>query len=159
MPVHLDEVLRAVEESARLKGTEKGAAIHLTTPKDAFYIGDPLYLQQAFQNIADNAVEHVGPGGWLNIAIAGTEEGWRATFADNGCGILPEDLPKIFDRYYSNRRGRRSSSGLGLTIAREIVERHGGTITVHSCLEQGTMFTITLPYSETAADPGEAEKI
>lgn len=160
VPVRLEELLHAVEESARLKGKEKGVTVTLAAPGDAFCLGDPLYLQQAFQNLADNAVEHVEAGGHLDIRAAGGEKTWTVTFADNGLGIAPEELPKIFDRYYSNHHGKRSSSGLGLTITKEIVEHHGGTITAQSCPEQGAEFTVTLPrYPGRADASGGTEKM
>lgn len=145
VPVRLAETLRAVEESARLKGKDKGVTVTLTSPEDAFCLGDPLYLQQAFQNMADNAVEHVEEGGELDISVTGEGESWIVTLRDNGRGIAPGELPRIFDRYYSNHHGKRSSSGLGLAIAKEIVEHHGGTITVESEPGKGTAFSVTLP--------------
>lgn len=160
VPVRLEELLRAVEESARLKGKEKKVVVTLSAPKDAFCLGDPLYLQQAFQNIADNAVEHVEEGGRLDITATEGETTWTVTFADNGLGIDPQELSRIFDRYYSNHHGKRDSSGLGLTISKEIVEHHGGTITVRSQLGQGAAFTITLPrYPEKDFAPDGAEKM
>ena len=74
-------------------------------------------------------------------------------FADNGCGIAIEDLPRIFDRYYSNHHGRRSSSGLGLTIAKEIIMHHGGSIAVTSQPEKGTVFTVKLPRPDETQAP------
>ena len=145
VPVRLEEILRAVEDSARLKGKEKNVTVSLSVPEDAYLKGDPLYMQQAFQNLADNAVEHVEQGGHLDISAVQTGEGWTVTFRDDGCGISAEELPKIFDRYYSNHHGKRSSSGLGLTITKEIVEHHGGRIAVQSRPQEGTVFTITLP--------------
>ena len=156
VPVHLAELLRAVEDSARLKGKEKNVAVSLSVPEDAFCTGDPLYLQQAFQNLADNAVEHVEAGGHLDISVTGAGDTWAVTFRDDGCGITAEELPKIFDRYYSNHHGKRNSSGLGLPIAKEIVEHHGGRITVQSQHQEGTTFTITLPgHQERGSAPEE----
>ncbi len=147
LPVQLGQILRAVADSAGLKGREKGTRIDLTADPDAQCIGDPLYLQQAFQNLADNAVEHMASGGTLTISARRVDEQWEISFRDDGCGIAPEELTVIFDRYYSNRHGKRASSGLGLTIAKEIVERHGGVIGVESVQGQGATFTVTLPQS------------
>lgn len=159
MPVRLEELLENVAETARLKGREKDIQVSLTAQPDAFCMGDPLYLQQAFQNITDNAVEHMEQGGRLEIALRENGPCWNIAFADDGCGIAIEDLPRIFDRYYSNHHGKRSSSGLGLTIAKEIVAHHNGSITVASQPEKGTVFTIRLPrLAETDENQG-AEKI
>lgn len=145
VPVCLTSLLETIGETTRLKGKEKGIQVSLTAQTDAYCVGDPLYLQQAFQNITDNAVEHTQQGGILRLSLQGTDGQWVLTFADNGCGISIEDLPRIFDRYYSNHHGRRSSSGLGLTIAKEIIMRHGGSIAVTSQPEKGTVFTVRLP--------------
>lgn len=145
VPVQLNELLESVAEAAALKGSEKGTRISLSAESDAFCMGDPLYLQQAFQNLADNAIEHVAPNGSLTITLRRQPQGWCIVFTDDGCGIPIEDLPRIFDRYYSNHHGKRSSSGLGLTITKEIIQRHNGSIGVTSHPQKGTSFTVRLP--------------
>ncbi len=72
----------------------------------------------------------------------------RLTFADAGPGIVPEHLPRLFERFYrgdSPRNGKLGGSGLGLAIVKEFVEAHGGTLRVESRLGIGTVFTFTLP--------------
>lgn len=145
MPVSLGELLESVVEAATLKGSEKGVHVSLCAEPDAFCMGDPLYLQQAFQNLADNAIEHVEQEGSLTITLHRQAQMWHIVFTDDGSGIAIEDLPRIFDRYYSNHHGKRSSSGLGLTIAREIIQRHSGHISVTSHPKKGTAFTVKLP--------------
>lgn len=145
IPVQMGELLESVVDAAALKGSEKGIQTSLSTVPNAYCMGDPLYLQQAFQNLADNAVEHLAQNGQLEITLRKTAQLWCIAFTDNGCGIPIEDLPRIFDRYYSNHYGKRSSSGLGLTITKEIIQRHDGTITVASRPEKGTVFTVKLP--------------
>ena len=153
VPVNLTGLLETIAETTRLKGKEKDIRVSLTAQPDAYCVGDPLYLQQAFQNITDNAVEHTHPGGSLWLSLEGTVDQWVLAFADNGCGIAIEDLPRIFDRYYSNHHGRRSSSGLGLTIAKEIITHHGGSIAVTSQPEKGTVFTVKLPRPDETQAP------
>ncbi len=153
MPVRLEELLETVAETARLKGREKDIQVSLSAQPDAFCMGDPLYLQQAFQNITDNAVEHMEQSGRLEISLRGAGACWNIAFADDGCGIAIEDLPRIFERYYSNHHGKRNSSGLGLTIAKEIVTHHNGSITVASQPEKGTVFTIRLPRLTETEEP------
>ena len=84
------------------------------------------------------------PGGKLQIGISGSEEAGELIFqiADSGRGIAKEDLPKIFDPYFTTKA---SGTGLGLAIAHNIIEAMGGTIEVVSELEKGTTFTIRLP--------------
>ena len=77
---------------------------------------------------------------------------------DTGCGIPPEALPNIFNRYWhSSRKGRLASTGLGLSIARGIVEAHGGSIAVTSAVGEGSTFTFTLPIAEGDRSDGAGE--
>lgn len=69
-------------------------------------------------------------------------------FADSGSGIAPEDLPRIFQPFWSRRADGAHGTGLGLPICREIVRRHGGSITVSSTVGEGATFTVTLPWAE-----------
>ena len=108
-------------------------------------------VQQVLQNILENAVAHTGKGG--NITVAATKQGdWvEVSMSDNGEGIPSEDLPNIFERFYRVDRSRARAtggSGLGLTIARRLVEAHGGKITVKSKLGKGSRFSFTLPIAE-----------
>ncbi|MFN7981917.1 MAG: HAMP domain-containing sensor histidine kinase [Vicinamibacterales bacterium] len=119
--------------------------------------GDPFRLEQALQNLAANALRHVPPGGSIGLhgAIDGREVVIRVT--DTGTGIAAAHLPFLFDRFYkveSSRAASAEGSGLGLSIVRAIIERHGGRIDVQSEEGVGTTFTVRLPASEDAADDG-----
>jgi signal transduction histidine kinase len=107
--------------------------------------GDPDRLEQALQNLAANALRHVGESGTITLAAAPAERGIRLTVRDTGPGIAPEHLPLIFDRFYKVDAARKASggSGLGLSIVKAIVERHGGTIRAFN--DGGAVFEIVLP--------------
>jgi signal transduction histidine kinase len=109
--------------------------------------GDPDRLEQALQNLAANALRHAPPGGEIALAAAPVPGGVRLVVRDNGPGIAAEHLPLIFDRFYkvdaARAAGASSGSGLGLSIVKAIVERHGGTITVRN--DGGALFEIVLP--------------
>jgi signal transduction histidine kinase len=110
--------------------------------------GDPLRLEQAVQNLAANALRHTPPGGEvvLDSDVDGTTT--VITVRDTGQGIAPEHLPHVFERFYkadASRSGVASGSGLGLSIVKAIVERHGGTVGVTSVPGSGTTFTLRLP--------------
>jgi len=111
--------------------------------------GDPDRLEQALQNLAANALRHTPDGGTITLAAAPVAGGWRFTVRDTGPGIPPEHLPLIFDRFYKADAARRaaSGSGLGLSIVKAIVERHGGTITARN--DAGAVFEMVLPLSST----------
>jgi len=115
-------------------------------------VGDPDRLEQALQNLAANALRHTPDGGEIVMSADVVSDRLRLRVRDSGEGIPPEHLPLIFDRFYKVDASRKAAggSGLGLSIVRAIVERHGGTVAAHN--EGGAVFDVLLPLS-TAADP------
>ena len=110
--------------------------------------GDPMRLEQALQNLAANALRHTPKGGRVALAAAFEEGAIVVTVSDTGSGIAAEHLPHVFDRFYKvdpSRTGEAAGSGLGLSIVKAIVERHGGTVTATSRPGGGTTFTLTFP--------------
>jgi signal transduction histidine kinase len=110
--------------------------------------GDPDRLEQALQNLAANALRHTPQGGSIQLTAQRGEGGVRVGLRDTGPGIAPEHLPLIFDRFYkadASRKAAGNGSGLGLSIVKAIVERHGGTIAASNHPEGGAMFEIALP--------------
>jgi signal transduction histidine kinase len=104
---------------------------------------DPLRIREVLTNLLANAVRHTGTGGSITLT-AGVQDGRvDVTVHDTGSGIPPEELPKIFDRFYKGASSR--GSGLGLTIARNLIVAHGGDIAAASEVGQGTMIRFTLP--------------
>jgi signal transduction histidine kinase len=108
-------------------------------------------IQQVLHNLLENAVAHTGRGGTITVAAAKQGDWVEVSVSDTGEGIPAEDLPNIFERFYRVDRSRARAtggSGLGLTIARRLVEAHGGKITVQSKLGKGSRFSFTLPIAE-----------
>jgi signal transduction histidine kinase len=109
--------------------------------------GDAERLIQVLFNLLDNAIRHTPDYG--EISILSTKKGpWvEVQIADTGSGISKEQLPHIWERFYSDKRHKsgREQSGLGLTITKQLVELMGGTITVDSVIGQGSVFTLRLP--------------
>jgi signal transduction histidine kinase len=107
--------------------------------------GDRDRLEQALQNLAANALRHTPDGGTITLSSAATADGLVLTVRDTGPGIPPEHLPLIFDRFYKVDASRKAAggSGLGLSIVKTIVERHGGTIAARS--DGGAVFEMRLP--------------
>jgi len=110
--------------------------------------GDPMRLEQALQNLAANALRHTPVGGRVEFRAESHDQHVVIRVRDTGAGIAPEHLPHIFDRFFKadpSRAGEKTGSGLGLSIVKAIVERHGGTVSASSQAGQGTEFIIRLP--------------
>jgi len=107
--------------------------------------GDRDRLEQALQNLAANALRHTPDGGEITVSSVAEADGVLVTVRDTGPGIPPDHLPLIFDRFYKVDASRKAAggSGLGLSIVKTIVERHGGTITARN--DGGAIFEIRLP--------------
>ncbi len=108
---------------------------------------DPERIRQVLSNLIANALRYTAQGGYIRITYeisSGSNEKLAVvTVEDNGAGIAPELLPNVFNRFYKSRDS--SGTGLGLPIARHLVEAHGGTITAESQVGKGTILRITLP--------------
>ena len=114
-------------------------------PEDIWVYGNPSLLYSIFRNLFDNAINYAGENTTIEISAEKESDHWKFTFSDNGQGIAPEHLPRIFERFYRIDKGRSRSmggTGLGLAIVKNAVLLHGGTISVSS--EQGLTFTFTL---------------
>lgn len=126
-------------------------AKHLTCSVEggsAVILADQERLCQVITNLLSNAVKYSMEGGHIRMTITGNSRQVTLTVEDNGIGIPEEDLPFIFERFYrtdKSRSRRTGGAGIGLTIARAIVQAHGGNITAESSKEQGSRFIIILP--------------
>jgi signal transduction histidine kinase len=122
---------------------------------------DPVQLERALQNLIGNAVDYTPPSGTVTLAAQAADRGWvEISVSDTGSGIAPDDLPRVFERFYRSDRSRERGhghSGLGLAIVREIVEAHGGQVAVESEPGQGTSFRLTVPAASERATPTRRE--
>ena len=144
--VDVDEIFeRAVERHAQT-AQEKGVTLEVAGQDgDIRMVGDPHRLEQAVQNLVSNALRHTPPGGAIRLAASRDHDTVRLTVTDNGVGIPEQHLPHVFDRFYKADQSRSGAgSGLGLSIVKAIVERHGGTVSVRSRQGVETVFEITL---------------
>jgi signal transduction histidine kinase len=146
-----DDVFRRVADRHRPTLCERGITLTTTSAPDTPHIwGDANRLEQALQNVAANAIRHTPRGGTVALRAEPAGDRIRITVADSGPGIAPEHLPHIFDRFYkadASRSGTHipSRSGLGLSIVRAIVVRHGGEIHASNGPAGGAVFEIVLP--------------
>lgn len=109
------------------------------------FLMDRERLYYAFMNLIKNAMEAMEPGGSLKIAVTHKQHCAIVTLADTGCGIADEDLPRIFDIYYTTKK---EGSGLGLMMVYDAISEHGGKIEVVSKRGKGTTFKVLLPIRE-----------
>lgn len=112
-------------------------------------VGDSDRLAQVFTNLVDNAIKHSPAGEQIKVRASQNASQVEISVMDNGSGIPPEDLSRIFERFYqtdkSRRGGRDRGVGLGLTIAHEIVQAHGGTISAYNNSNHGSVFVVKIP--------------
>jgi signal transduction histidine kinase len=104
-------------------------------------------------NLLDNAIKYTPAGGKVELTTEAIPQGIRIRVKDTGIGIMHEHLPRIFERFYrvDKARSRKSGgTGLGLSIVKNIVEAHGGEVSVESHFNHGSTFTVTLPRVESA---------
>jgi signal transduction histidine kinase len=138
------------ERDAHTKGV--AIRIHVGAHADQV-VADPDRIEQAIENLAGNALRHTPTGGTITLSATQADGVATLSVSDSGAGIAPEHLPHVFERFYkadTSRAAESAGSGLGLSITKAIVERHGGTIRVSS--EPGrTTFTIVLPQSTAVA--------
>ncbi|MBI4308596.1 MAG: HAMP domain-containing protein [Chloroflexi bacterium] len=137
------EAVGRIEPQAKRKGLDLAAEI---PPTLLPIVGDSQRLQQALMNLIDNAIKFTPEGGRIRVTVDVRDERVEVAVADTGVGIESEDLPHVFERFYKVDRSRAGKGvGLGLAIAKHIVQAHGGTIRVESALGKGSVFTIALP--------------
>ncbi len=141
--VELCPFLKDIVERFRVVSGEKGVALRLSCAGGLCVNADPDKLSQVLVNLLSNALKATGAGGNVRVSAA-AGGGGRVVIevSDDGCGIRAEDLPFVFERFY---RAAEGGLGIGLTIARELVEAHGGAIEVRSEYGKGSAFTVTLP--------------
>ena len=157
----LDDVLRRSVESFGPRAEAKGVALSLQVqPQFPLVYMDRTRIVQVVANLVENAIFHTPEGGEVTVAASvissGSERRARVSVADTGKGLTEEDLPLVFDRFYRvdpSRSRITGGVGLGLTIANQLVQAHGGTIAVESTPGQGARFVFELPLTRSSASP------
>ena len=168
--VNLEEVLVASYREARPLAGQVDFRLTLDDAFSAelFVMADQERLRQLFLNLMTNALRYTPSGGCVEVECRSTSENVAVQVRDTGVGISSDDLPLIFDRFYRagtdrardgdpHAAGGLGGSGLGLSIAKWIVDAHGGSFNVESEVGRGSIFTVTLPLSLTPAQPASEE--
>lgn len=145
-----DDVLRRLEVKAEAAGVKLELKVEGgATP----VLADPLRIAQVLQNLVDNAVKFNREGGTVTVTLGPAGARVPVTVRDDGAGIAAEDLPHVFERFYTadkSRTGKDRGSGLGLAIAHRIIQAHGGELTVESRAGHGACFRFDLPSAPDA---------
>jgi two-component system heavy metal sensor histidine kinase CusS len=110
------------------------------------FYADPALFERAVGNLVDNALRFTPENGSIEIAVAQHDAAFEVAVSDNGCGIAPEHLPRVFDRFYRAEPSRSSDgAGLGLALVKSIVDLHGGSARIDSEVNRGTTVTLIFP--------------
>ena len=149
-------VLRRFEPAMRAQGV----AMTATVPEGISVIGDSAKLERVLDNLLDNARKYTPANGRVQVRLAADGPRIQLSVFNSGSYIAPEDLPRVFDRFFrlDRARSKASGSGLGLAIARELAELHGGTLSVQSD-STGTTFTLSLPRPPARLDERGARSV
>ncbi len=147
----LAELLREAAEELHSAAEARGVTVEVECPEDLTVRGNPELLERAVGNLVDNAVKYGPAGGRVRVRGEARAERVRVAVADQGPGIAPEHLPRLFTRFYRVDRARKrdaGGTGLGLAIVKHIASLHRGEVAVQSTPGQGSTFEFSLPLGE-----------
>jgi len=162
-PLNLAPIVEGALDALRPTADVKGIKLQTHfVPEECLVKGDPNRLRQVIWNLLSNAIKFTQRGGSVSIDLTCVESTARLTVSDTGDGISAEFLPYVFDRFRQAEGSisrKQGGLGLGLAVARHLVELHGGTITAESeGLGNGAVFTVDLPLAQERRDPARAEE-
>ena len=156
-PLDFSDLVIEVCEQQRKQAKSKGVTLELTETVPVNIEGDSSRLRQMVRNVLDNAIKYTPAGGRVTVELDHSNgKEFRLSVSDTGIGIPVAALPHIFDRFYRVDQARtrgEGGSGLGLSIVKQIIEAHGGSVSVKSDIGMGTVMTLTLPNGKLAAPP------
>jgi len=145
----IPKMMNAIGRQFALRCQQEGKHLELSGEENLNLLCDRTWLIEAVSNLVKNAFDHTKTGDTIQITWKQSASVVQITVTDNGCGIHPEDLYHIFKRFYRSRFSKDTQGvGLGLPLAKAVIEGQGGTITVYSELNVGTTFTINFLTSE-----------
>jgi PAS domain S-box-containing protein len=158
--VDLDAVIADCLEAAKPMADEKGITLETSAERLPSMIGDRGRLAQVLDNLVSNALKFTGEGGTVTVRASSVEGNAVIEVEDTGMGIAPEEQEQLFDRFFRSPEATERAipgTGLGLTIAKAIVERHEGSIEVESVFGKGTTMRVMLPVRHPHRLPEDVE--
>jgi signal transduction histidine kinase len=142
---NLHDIITPAIEDAQLIATQREVSLIYSADSTLHEImADTEKISQVFSNLLSNAIKYTDVGGTITVNIANTKKGVKATVSDTGAGIPPDDVPRIFTKFYQAKNAKKGT-GIGLALVKALVEGHGGRVAVESELGKGTTFTVELP--------------
>jgi signal transduction histidine kinase len=149
------ELLQDVAQKFLLDASKRRLELRTELPERPPYVhADIALIERVLENLIGNALAHTDAGGTVRLALEQLEDRVVLKVSDTGCGIPPEELSNIFDRFYRGegpRWDRGGNAGLGLAISKSIVELHHSDLQVHSKVGEGTSFAFALPVARLRA--------
>ncbi|MCW5831505.1 MAG: GAF domain-containing protein, partial [Labilithrix sp.] len=154
VPLDLAEATRALVDRVRATIGDHAIEVHVTGPLETALV-DPTRFDQVLTNLLENAGKYSASGTTVEVEVRAVDDGVEIAVTDRGAGIAPDELPKLFDRFYQAQRARerKSGLGLGLYITKGFVEAHGGRIDVESAVGRGSTFRVWFPRAQPGASP------
>lgn len=143
----VSEIVSDIVQEISMVVEKRGMMLRNCLPQGIVIHGNASLIYSIFRNLTDNALNYAGEGTTVEISAVPMSDGWKFHFSDNGMGIAPEHLSRIFERFYRIDKGRSrqmGGTGLGLAIVKNAVVLHGGTITARTADGGGLEFEFTL---------------
>ncbi len=150
----ISALLKEQADYFEVMAEDKDVEIRTALPAQVAVLGNKRLLEELFMNLVANAIRYrsLDRASFIEISLKESEPEGKilVSIRDNGIGIKPEDMPKLFERFYRaiNDAAKPQGTGVGLAIVKQITEAHGGTVEVMSTLDEGTEFIVTLPQLE-----------
>ena len=148
VPTDIGQIIEEAVALMESRAKEKGIALSFSLKDLKPVQADPKNIEEILNNLISNAINYSPEGGQVSVSAQGLGEYMKIKVEDTGVGISPEELPKIFDKFYRVKHPKTrqvTGTGLGLAIVKGIVDAHQGTIDVESVVDKGTIFKILLP--------------
>jgi len=153
VPVPLKPIVEDLAEEAHVMAVQKGISLNVGPLEEANILGDPVLLHQVGFNLIDNAVKYTPSGGRIGLKLETDGKAAKLVIEDSGIGIDPSEKELIFNRFYRSDKTRNQSgggSGLGLSLVRQIVDIHHGSIDIESNPGDGSTFVVSFPVDKAA---------
>ena len=148
VPIALEPIIQDLVDELTLLADDRRITLTFESQSVPPILGDAQWLKQALINLLDNALHYTPSGGAVTVRLQAVGEEVTVAVEDSGHGIEPEHLPHLFERFYRTDWARAKDAGgtgLGLPIVKEIAEAHGGTVSVTSQVDKGSVLNLHLP--------------